>query len=722
MKGILFFTLCLISVPGRSAKTRKLKAYINGGILIFCQFDEQHKEKQKYLCKGENSTCPYNRLDHNDSRVLQYENARRDYLTVLITNLTSEDSGTYYCGADDGHFGDKIALHVMSGDCCDPPFVITGLKGENINIQCKYLVENRGNIKHLCKQQNNIIETDLIQSKPSEREQKYSLSDNTSANLFSVTIHELETKDAGIYWCGVRTGQGDVALISQINLQITGEIQAGKLKTLNLKGFQMGGIAILCKFNNMHTNKKRYFCKGNSTTCPHNRFTNGTDSRFFQYENEFNKAHLLVLLTNLTTQDTGMYHCAVEDEEMQAAFNLNIKEVDCCDSPNTTTGHVGGHKRIQCKYPEEAKTNVKHFFKQHDTSVDLDFITSNSLPKNTKYSQSDNKSANVFTVTIHELERKDAGIYWCGVRTAGNNVALTGQVNLQITGVTEKAPVKDMKTPVVMGIIALVLAVTLFLCYRHIQSKEHDRSNRFIYHQTENPDPDKIYEEIEDIGPPPPPLTSRCNYIKVDNAGDPTYYTIQSPPNLPDDRGLHTQINTVYATAELPGDVATYSNIESPIHTSADTRLSTGSDEADKTVSTVYATAQCPSNPTRIPTPHTDQPDPTNPVNQEPKYTNADTVCKTPHSPTHTSDDTDYSMVCSPTSTQVSTVYANAELITNTNNDTPNHSDEVPASLNNDATMSAERMPSKSIDDPAQVGNKSPCGLSSLYSIGHGTP
>ncbi|XP_062388226.1 polymeric immunoglobulin receptor-like [Sardina pilchardus] len=198
----------------------------------------------------------------------------------------------------------------------------------------------------------------------------------------------------------------------------------------------MGGIAILCKFNNMHTNKKRYFCKGNSTTCPHNRFTNGTDSRFFQYENEFNKAHLLVLLTNLTTQDTGMYHCAVEDEEMQAAFNLNIKEVDCCDSPNTTTGHVGGHKRIQCKYPEEAKTNVKHFFKQHDTFVDLDFITSNSLPKNTKYSQSDNKSANVFTVTIHELERKDAGIYWCGLRTAGNNVALTGQVNLQITGVT----------------------------------------------------------------------------------------------------------------------------------------------------------------------------------------------------------------------------------------------------------------------------------------------
>ncbi|XP_062395674.1 mucin-2-like [Sardina pilchardus] len=238
----------------------------------------------------------------------------------------------------------------------------------------------------------------------------------------------------------------------------------------------------------------------------------------------------------------------------------------------------------------------------------------------------------------------------------------------------KKSPESWVLIVVLVLIVALVLAVALFLRYKHREKEKQDRSNIVIYHKTENLDPDGIYEEIEDIGPPPLPLTSRCNYINVDNAGDPTYYTIQSPPNLPDDTGLHllskkshTQINTVYANAEAPTipGVPTYSNIQSPTHTSADTHPKTGSDEINSTVSTVYTTAQCPSNPTRIPTPHTEQPDPTNPVNQEPKYTNEDTVTKTPHSPTHTSDDTDYSMVCSPTSTQISTVYVNAEQVAN---------------------------------------------------------
>ncbi|XP_076118435.1 polymeric immunoglobulin receptor-like isoform X2 [Alosa pseudoharengus] len=561
MKGILFFALCLISVPGRSAKSRTLKAYINGGILIFCKFDDQHREKQKYFCKGEASTCPYNRPAHNDSRVFQYENARRDYLTVLITNLTSEDSGTYHCGVEDGCLDDKITLNVKSGDCCDTPFFITGFEGQNINIQCKYSgAENRDYPKHFCKQQKDVIETDLIESKPSVTEQKYSLSDNKSANLFSVTIHELERKDAGIYWCGVRTGTEDVALTSQVNLQITGKQKV----PVTLRGFNTGGIAIICKFNNKRKHKKRYFCKGNSTTCPHNRLTSGTDSRFLQYEN-VQEDHLTVLLTYLTSKDAGIYHCAVEDEEMHTAFNLIMKEGGCCESPNTTTGHEGGHIEIQCKYPEEAKTNVKHFCKQHDTFIELDLIVSKPLQKNRMYSLSDNKTANVFTVTIHDLEMKDAGIYWCGVRTSGNNVALIGQVNLQIT---EKAPIEDMKTSVVMVIVALVLAVTFFLCYRHIQSRKRDRSNSVIYYNTVNGRkmefPDGIYDDIEDIGPPPL-LTSRS----------------VSPPNLPDDTGLHllpktshTQINTVYATTEIPtipGDVPTYSNIQSPIHTSADT-------------------------------------------------------------------------------------------------------------------------------------------------------
>lgn len=95
-------------------------------------------------------------------------------------------------------------------------------------------------------------------------------------------------------------------------------------------------------------------------------------------------------------------------------------------------GDEGGNISIQCKYPEESTGNIKHFLRQHEEFTEV--IDTKSLHKNSKYSLFDNKSGNVFTVMIHKLEKDDAGIYWCGVRTGGNNVALTQQVKLQITG------------------------------------------------------------------------------------------------------------------------------------------------------------------------------------------------------------------------------------------------------------------------------------------------
>ncbi|XP_076118437.1 uncharacterized protein LOC143099227 [Alosa pseudoharengus] len=463
-----------------------------------------------------------------------------------------------------------------------------------------------------------------------------------------------------------------------------------KGNSAEVKGFTRGGIVILCKFNDRDEHKDRYFCKGNATTCPYHRLNPDTDRRVTLLPSVLWN-DLSVVITNLTLDDAGIYHCA-EDGKLLTAVHLGIEEDDCCGQTIRITEGEGGKAIIQCKYPVEFADNIKHIC-AHKTCMEINL--SESKPNiSKKVSLSDNKSENIFTVTIHNLERKDAGIYWCAVRPGKIHATLLGRVELQVL---EKAPVEDGKRPLqntrtpvfLVLIVALVIAVALFLCYKRRQRGKQDRSNRVIYPKTVNLDPDGIYEEIEDIGPPP--LTSRCNYTKVDNAGDPTYYTIQSPPNFPDDTGphllsktSHTQITTVYATVELPtipGNVPTYSNIQSPIHTSADTHLSTGTDEIDSTVSTVYTTAQCPNNPSGIPTPCTDNPDPTNPANQEPKYTNEDTVCKTPHSPTHSSDDPDYSLVCSLTSTQVNTVYVNTKHF-----------------MNNDGTMCAEKVPSKPID------------------------
>ncbi|XP_076118342.1 CMRF35-like molecule 9 [Alosa pseudoharengus] len=164
MKEVVIFGLCLIAVPGRSAGTgiQQLKSFTTGGILIFCKYANQHKDKEKYFCKGNASTCPYNRLTHNDSRVFLYNSVQRDSLSILITNLTSEDSGTYHCAVEDGDLKTSFILEMKEGDCCDSPVTTTGHEGGKIKIQCKYPEESKGNIQYFCKQHETFIEPDLF--------------------------------------------------------------------------------------------------------------------------------------------------------------------------------------------------------------------------------------------------------------------------------------------------------------------------------------------------------------------------------------------------------------------------------------------------------------------------------------------------------------------------------------------------------------------------------
>ncbi|KAK1149777.1 CMRF35-like molecule 5 isoform X2 [Acipenser oxyrinchus oxyrinchus] len=84
--------------------------------------------------------------------------------------------------------------------------VFYGIEGRNVKIDCPYQPEYNENEKYLCHTRW-IPNNALISSGEPETlvtEGRFSLYDNRSARVFTVTITELTQKDAGTYYCGIK--------------------------------------------------------------------------------------------------------------------------------------------------------------------------------------------------------------------------------------------------------------------------------------------------------------------------------------------------------------------------------------------------------------------------------------------------------------------------------------------------------------------------------------
>ncbi|XP_057187454.1 CMRF35-like molecule 3 [Triplophysa rosa] len=86
------------------------------------------------------------------------------------------------------------------------PVLVTGHRGETVHITCPYESGYETNKKYLCKGKcgfrNKVI---IVESGSPAKDKRFSLIDDTTARVFTVTITDLRTEDEGKYWCGVST-------------------------------------------------------------------------------------------------------------------------------------------------------------------------------------------------------------------------------------------------------------------------------------------------------------------------------------------------------------------------------------------------------------------------------------------------------------------------------------------------------------------------------------
>uniref|UniRef100_A0A8C2KC90 Immunoglobulin domain-containing protein n=1 Tax=Cyprinus carpio TaxID=7962 RepID=A0A8C2KC90_CYPCA len=214
-KLLIFQLLLLVSVLAcETSEILTFTAHEGGKVEIRCPYEPKYEEHKKYLCRGE---CPIVIKDKpvesesaaKNERFSLTDNKTAHIFTVTITDLRTEDQGQYWCGVNTGLFNHdykrEIYLEIKHVSR------VSGVTGEHLNITCHYENKLKNDVKFICKSSSTSLCEKSATKVSSEINSngRFSLRDNESAEVFTVTITDLTEEDSGIYWCGaIQRGHG----------------------------------------------------------------------------------------------------------------------------------------------------------------------------------------------------------------------------------------------------------------------------------------------------------------------------------------------------------------------------------------------------------------------------------------------------------------------------------------------------------------------------------
>ncbi|XP_048051255.1 polymeric immunoglobulin receptor-like isoform X2 [Megalobrama amblycephala] len=300
------------------------------------------------------------------------------------------------------------------------PDTVTGHRGERVEIRCPYEPGYESNVKYFCKGECIIGFTNImVESGSPGKDERFSLTDDTTNRVFTVTITDLRTEDEGQYWCGVEKTGPDV--LSEIMLLVKYAVVVGAPDTVT--GHRGERVEIRCPYEPGYESNVKYFCKGECIFGNRNFMVKSgspaKDERFSLTDDTTNRV-FTVTITDLRTEDEGQYWCGVEKTgpDVLSEIMLLVKYAVVVGAPDTVTGHRGERVEIRCSYQSGYEFNSKYFCKGQCQYIgNKDIMVKSGFPaKDERFSLTDDKKNRVFTVTITDLRTEDEGQYWCAVR------------------------------------------------------------------------------------------------------------------------------------------------------------------------------------------------------------------------------------------------------------------------------------------------------------------
>ncbi len=86
------------------------------------------------------------------------------------------------------------------------PETVTGHRGERLDIRCRYEAGYESYSKYFCKGECKYVgnRNIMVESGSPAEDERFSLTDDTTARVFTISITDLRSEDEGRYWCAVK--------------------------------------------------------------------------------------------------------------------------------------------------------------------------------------------------------------------------------------------------------------------------------------------------------------------------------------------------------------------------------------------------------------------------------------------------------------------------------------------------------------------------------------
>ncbi|KAK9981783.1 hypothetical protein ABG768_001307 [Culter alburnus] len=173
-----------------------------GSSEIKCPYNEKHSREVKQLCKGKCFTEDAQNIIRSDeakkTKISVKNETELNLFTVTLSELRAEDAGIYWCAVRD-EFNLRTELMIVMKDAVTREASVGG----SVSISCKFIRNHTSLQRSFCRgDQPNICVRDGVRVSSNTRTNgRFSVTDETSAGVFTVNINNLTEEDSGKYWC-----------------------------------------------------------------------------------------------------------------------------------------------------------------------------------------------------------------------------------------------------------------------------------------------------------------------------------------------------------------------------------------------------------------------------------------------------------------------------------------------------------------------------------------